>query len=53
MEYTYVQSEPNLWTVGYYHGPDDDLWEALSDHETPGAAALEAQRLNGEEAAKV
>ncbi|EKY4113726.1 TPA: hypothetical protein ACGW3M_000935 [Pseudomonas aeruginosa] len=51
MEYTYVQSEPSLWTVGYYCGPQGDQWEPVSDHSSPGAAALEAQRLNGEEVA--
>ncbi|HBO6305184.1 hypothetical protein ACNFIA_16665 [Pseudomonas sp. NY15437] len=53
MEYTFVQSEPGLWTVGYYCGPQGEQWEAISDHTSKSAAALEAQRLNGEEAAKI
>ncbi len=41
--YVYKQSEPNLWTVGYYWGQ----WVAESDHDTPQAAAERVRWLNG------
>jgi len=36
--YTYVQSEPNLWTVGRYSGPHGEHWEPESDHLSMQAA---------------
>ena len=36
--YTYVQSEPNLWTVGRHSGPHGEQWEPESDHSSEQAA---------------
>lgn len=45
MNYVYMRSEPNLWTVGFYR--PDGRWESESDHETADAAADRVCRLNG------
>ena len=45
--YVYRQTEPNLWTVGYY-----DLqghWHPDSDHATQEEAAKRVAWLNGSE----
>jgi hypothetical protein len=44
--YVYIQSEPQLWTVGFYR-PADSKWMPESDHGTPGEAAQRASELNG------
>lgn len=44
--YVYIQSEPGLWTVGYYYR--DGKWQAESDHESSEAAAARVHYLNGE-----
>jgi len=43
--YVYLQSEPNLWTVGFYdpHGE----WMPESDHDTSEDAAARCHYLNG------
>jgi len=43
--YVYIQSEPGLWTVGFYK--PDGKWEAESDHESAEAAAERVAYLNG------
>ena len=43
--YVYIQSEPGLWTVGFYD--PKGKWVAESDWESPEKAADQAQRLNG------
>ena len=43
--YVYKNSEPGLWTVGYYD--PDGKWQAESDHETTTAAAERVAWLNG------
>ena len=45
VSYVYVQSEPTLWTVGFYE-PDGE-WTAESDHATPERAAARVRYLNG------
>lgn len=45
MTWIYWESEPGLWTVGYYK-PDGQR-EPESDHETAGAAAAQVHYLNG------
>jgi len=45
MSYVYLQSEPGLWTVGFY-GPDD-RWVAESDYEDRNLAAMRCSVLNG------
>ena len=44
MSYVYLQSEPGLWTVGFY---SPDGWVSESDHDDPDAAAQRVSRLNG------
>jgi hypothetical protein len=44
MMYVYKRTEPNLWTVGFYHG---DKWEPDSDHDSPSKAAKRVRYLNG------
>ena len=43
--YVYIQSEPQLWTVGFYdsHGK----WHPDTDHDTPEQAAKRLHYLNG------
>jgi hypothetical protein len=43
--WAYVQSEPTLWTVGFYS--PDGKWHTESDHGTPEAAAERCAWLNG------
>lgn len=43
--YVYIQSEPNLWTVGFYS--PDDKWNPESDHKTKESAAERVHYLNG------
>jgi hypothetical protein len=45
MSYVYTNSEPGLWTVGYY-APNGE-WIAESDHDSPGKAAARVNFLNG------
>jgi hypothetical protein len=45
MPYVYIQSEPSLWTVGFYK--PDGKWEPESDHSTTAEAAARASYLNG------
>lgn len=46
MSYVYIQSEPSLWTVGFYTPTGE--WVPESDHETAGMAADRVVKLNGE-----
>lgn len=41
----YIQSEANLWTVGFYR--PDGVWEPESDHASPEKAAERVHWLNG------
>jgi len=43
--YVYIQSEPGLWTVGFY-APSGD-WIAESDHDSSDKAAARVNYLNG------
>lgn len=43
--YVYIQSEPALWTVGFYK--PDGTWNPESDHNTPIDAATRVSFLNG------
>ena len=43
--YVYIQSEPGLWTVGFYQ--PDGRWEPESDHESKDKAAERVHYLNG------
>jgi hypothetical protein len=43
--WTYIKSEPNLWTVGFYT-PNGE-WHADSDHNTREDAAQRINYLNG------
>lgn len=43
--WVYVQSEPNLWTVGFYD--PSGKWHADSDHATQEDAARRVAFLNG------
>lgn len=43
--YVYIQSEPGLWTVGFYL-PNGD-WYPESDHASPEEAARRVHYLNG------
>ena len=45
MSYVYIQSEPRLWTVGFYR--PDGRWEAESDHDERELAAARVAWLNG------
>jgi len=45
VNWVYILSEPQLWTVGYYD--INGAWEPDSDHETPDAAAARVAYLNG------
>lgn len=45
MCYVYLQSEPGLWTVGFYK-PNGEF-EPESDHCTKEAAAYRVHYLNG------
>ncbi len=43
--YVYIESEPGLWTVGFY-SPDFE-WMPESDHKNKDDAALRVAWLNG------
>ena len=43
--YVYIQSEPGLWTVGFYD--PSGKWHAESDHESQEAAGNRVHYLNG------
>ena len=43
--YVYKQSEPGLWTVGYYDPSGG--WIPESDHNNPDEAAKRVNYLNG------
>lgn len=43
--WVYKQTEPGLWTVGFY--APDDTWEPESDHDSPEGAAKRVRYLNG------
>lgn len=45
MQYVYIQSEPGLWTVGFYDNKGE--WEPESDHNTSEKAAERVHYLNG------
>jgi hypothetical protein len=44
--YVYVESEPGLYTVGFYD-PNNGQWHPESDHESREAAANRVHWLNG------
>jgi hypothetical protein len=43
--YVYVESEPGLWTVGFYE--PSGRWQAESDHRSAAEAAERVAWLNG------
>src|SRR5690606_24777482 len=43
--YVYQQTEPGLWTVGFYD--PQGRWHAESDHTSPESAAERVHWLNG------
>lgn len=43
--YVYLQSEPGLWTVGYYD--PSGKWMPESDHASKDEAAKRVRWLNG------
>lgn len=43
--YVYIQSEPGLWTVGFYDPAG--LWHSESDHSSKEEAAARVALLNG------
>lgn len=45
--YTYINSEPGLWTVGDYDAIG--RWQPESDHPSPEEAAARTAWLNGED----
>jgi hypothetical protein len=45
MSYVYINSEPGLWTVGFYDPSDN--WQPESDHESREQAAKRVAWLNG------
>jgi hypothetical protein len=45
VNYVYVRSEPELWTVGFYK--PDGKWEPESDHGSRDEAAGRVAYLNG------
>jgi hypothetical protein len=45
--YVYINSEPGLWTVGFY-SPDGE-WHAESDHSSIELAAERVHYLNGKD----
>ena len=40
-----IQSEPGLWTVGFY--TPEGSWEPESDHDSRESAAIRVHYLNG------
>jgi len=45
--YVYINSEPGLWTVGFY--APDGKWNPESDHHVMSEAAKRVSYLNGGE----
>jgi hypothetical protein len=45
MAWVYIQSEPNLWTVGFYD--PTGKWHPESDHDDCESAAKRCAWLNG------
>lgn len=45
MSYVYIESEPGLWTVGFYD--PDGHWQPESDHSEKEEAAKRTAWLNG------
>jgi hypothetical protein len=45
MSYVYIETEPGLWTVGFY-GPDGK-WNPENDYNTREDAAMRVHYLNG------
>jgi hypothetical protein len=45
MSYVYIQSEHQLWTVGFYDA--DGKWQPESDHDFREEAAERVHWLNG------
>jgi len=43
--YVYIQSESQLWTVGFYDPKGN--WHPESDHDSPQSAAERVRYLNG------
>lgn len=43
--YVYIESEPGLWTVGFYR--PNGTWVSESDHDGREAAARRVAYLNG------
>ena len=43
--YVYIQSEPSVWTVGFY--TPDGKWEPESDEHSKEDAAARVHYLNG------
>lgn len=43
--YVYIQSEPSLWTVGFYD--PSGKFQPESDHDSSDAAAKRVHYLNG------
>ena len=43
--WVYIESEHNLWTVGFYS--PDGVWHSDSDHDTKEKAAERVHYLNG------
>jgi hypothetical protein len=48
--YVYIQSEPTLWTVGFYD--PDGKWVSESDHDSKDEAAARVAYLNGASAVR-
>ena len=48
--YVYIQSEPELWTVGFYK--PDGTWQPESDHSESHLAAERVAYLNGSAAVR-
>lgn len=49
MTYSYIKSEPGLWTVGIRDGSD---WEPESDHDSIDDAIARVRYLNGGDSPK-
>jgi hypothetical protein len=45
MSYVYIQTEPKLWTVGFY--APDGKFQPESDYASPTEAAQRVRYLNG------
>ena len=45
MSYVYIQSEPGLWTTGFYD--PSGKWQPESDHDSKEEAAQRVHYLNG------